>query len=160
MIHNRLQASLFGLSATFDINGSKIPVSKLLKDIILKLGINLSLIELMIEKRYSQADLQIELWKCNNDPISFIWDYLNLINQVDFRDVLKEAEPRPICAPVAIADYLYSRLEKDSKLINVYEILELPFPDLDKVLEGLKREGKIRIRSSPERDVRIWPQRR
>lgn len=159
-IENRWRAAKDGLQATFSWGGKPKEVKEIIYELLeranpgfRKLGAKpLELIPLMLEKRLTQADLQIMLYHTNPDTHSMAKDLANLIKDRDcFRKYL-EADATAECEPLRdIEDEILSVIGKETPYWNIYDSFRFPYAWLDNLLARLEEEGKIRSEKTPEK---------
>lgn len=161
-IENRWRAAKDGLQATLSWRGKAKEVREVIYELLEKAGPGYrklgatppELIPLMLEKRLTQADLQIMLYRANPDAHSMAKDLANLVKNEDcFRRYLETAEVVE-CKPLRkIEDEILSTIGKETPCWNIYDSFRLPFAWLENLLNRLEKEGKIRAEKTPERGV-------
>jgi hypothetical protein len=106
----------------------------------------------MLEKRLTQADLQLIFHSANEDAHSLARDLANLICDPDcFRRYLKDfpaLEPEPLRD---VEGEILSFIKTETPQWHVYSTFALPFKWLESILERLESEGKIRSEKTPEK---------
>jgi len=155
-IINRWRASRYGLQAIFQWDGEETPVVELLKDMLkvskfktLKAG-ELRLIPIMLEKRQTQADWQMEIYRDISDPFAYTRLLIDLLKRGDpFMNYMEGAEKLPLLKPESIDKYILSHIHKDTPYTLLYELLLLPYALLDRHLQSLIKSGKIRMQCDP-----------
>ncbi len=161
-IENRWRAAKDGLQATFNWRGEPREVKELIYELLerarpgyTKLGAESpKLIPLMLEKRLTQADLQIMLYAANQDSHSMSKDLANLIKDEDcFRKYLETADVAE-CEPLRdVEDEILSVIGKETPCWSVYDSLRVPFTWLENLLSKLEKKGKIQSEKTPERGI-------
>ena len=155
-IVNRWRASKYGLQAIFEWDGESVPVTDILKEMLEisrfdLVGVKgLKLIPQMIEKRQTQADWQLSIYKEINDPFAYTGLLVDLIKAGDpFVDYIEKVDTLPLSEPQPIEDYILSHIAKETPYTVLYELLLLPYSILDRYLDNLVKSGKIKMHCDP-----------
>jgi len=161
-IENRWRAAKDGLQSTFGWRGQQREAREVVDELVEKaapgyrrLGADApKLIPLMLEKRLTQADLQIMLQTANPDVHAMARDLANLIKDDKcFRKFLETA-PGAGSRPLRnVEDAILSFIGEETPHWHIYGAFGFPFKWLDNFLDTLEKEGKIRAEKTPEKGV-------
>ncbi len=157
-IENRWKAAKYGLQAIFLWNGQQREITDILREMLnmadfKKIGCKgLSLIPKMIELKQTQADWQNFMHKFDKDHHRYAKTISNILNREDpFTKYLSSAPVLPSVKPMKIEDYILSYIGKETPIICIYELLQLPYYILNQKLKKLVKQGKIKRERSPEK---------
>ncbi len=157
---NRFRAAKDGLQATLHWKREEIPVTEIFKEIfsVAEEGMNifgasldeLTTIKTMLKKRQTQADFLDLFISLDSDPSSLFRTIANALkDEKAFHHYLKEARTLPNVEPYTLDDYVLSKITKDVPYYNISLLTPLPPYYLNQLLKRLRKQGKIRRRTSP-----------
>lgn len=161
---NRKLAAIHGLQAVFQYDGKKREAVDLLWEVmeiakpgLEKLGADigdLKMINQMLQKRQTQADMALALLNRYNDLYSFYTAYANIISNFNaFEEYLASAPELKPCESPSIEDLIASRIHLKSGYWFVQMSSGLPPMQFDRFIEKLKRERKIKTEKDVDRGL-------
>lgn len=160
-IINRWRATKYGLQAILKWEGNEVPVTEIIEDMIERCDFKViggerpSLIIEMLKKRRTQADWQLDIMKKVNDFFQVAENISLLFLQGDyFPDYIENSNALPVAKPEALEDFILSRIGKETQYRDIYQLLLMPYPLLDKYLDKLVLEGKVKVEMDPEKGKR------
>lgn len=161
-IENRWRSAKDGLQATFSWKGEPKEVREIIYELLERVEPGYKrvgarpprLIPLMLEKRLTQADLQIEFYRINPDAHSMAKDLANLIRDEDcFQRYLETAETKG-CIPMRnLEDEILSVIGEETPFWYIHGSFPFPFRWLERLLRRLENEGKVRSERTPEKGI-------
>jgi len=161
-IINRWRATKYGLQAIFKWEGKEVPVTEIIEDMVRRCDFKViggekpSLIVDMLKKRRTQADWQIDIMRKVNDAFQVADNISSLFLQGDyFVDYIENSHILPVVKPEPLEDYILSRISKETQYRDLYQLLFMPYPLLDKYLDKLVLEGKIKVEMDPLKGKRF-----
>jgi len=157
-IINRFYSAKYGLQAKFLWDGEFVPVTCILKNMLESIDFGelgkfkFKLIPIMIEKRLTQADWQMELYDSIKDPFAFTDIFVKALQDGDpfYEWILEEDTELPVIEPVKIEDYILQHIGRETPYIAIQELLLLPYYEVDKYLAKLKETHKIKEEKDPK----------
>jgi hypothetical protein len=161
---NRKLAAIHGLQAVFNYNGEEREAVEFIQAIIeiakpglKKLGADvddLRLINQMLQKRQTQADMALALLNRYNDLHSFYIAYGNVISNFNaFEEYLSSAPELKPCKDRSLEDIATTRIHLNSGYWFVQMVSDLPPMQFDRFMEKLKRERKIKTEKDVDRGL-------
>ena len=164
---NRWAAAKHGLQATFHRDGRPLPVVDVLDDMLdscadalTALGAtraDFTLINTMLRKRVCQADFALGLAERYADPYLLISAYAKLVRHWDvFDDFVARCDVLDTVAPpdedVILAEHLEA-IGEGTRSYRLREVMYLPAPEADALLETMMSRGWIRRELTTERGL-------
>ena len=160
-IINRWRATKYGLQAIFKWEGNEVPVTEIIEDMIERCDCKIIggekpyLIMEMQKKRRTQADWQLDIMKKVKDSFQVADNISSLFLQGDyFPDYIENSNALPVVKPEALEDFILSQIDKETRYRDIYQLLLMPYPLLDKYLDKLVLEGKVKVEMDPEKGKR------
>ncbi len=156
-IENRFRAARCGLQARLKWDGEERDVTDILWDMMdiadFKSigGGEVGFIKEMLNKRQTQADFCMFIYKYHNDLFQLTRELGNIMKRKNsFLDYLKKAPVLDTLEPINIDDFILSYITRETPLSHIYELLYLPYGVLNERLNKLIKAGKITRERTPE----------
>jgi hypothetical protein len=167
---NRWSAARHGLQATFAWEGGARPVTEVLDEMLDECGEalaalgarrgDLSLINMMVEKRVCQADFALDLARRYPDHICLASAYAKLARHWTVFDEYLEAaptlEPLPLADEQAILEEHLSHIGESSHFYRSREAMAYPPPVADEILERMIEQDLVRREVTAERGIVLY----
>ena len=113
------------------------------------------IIGMMLDKKLTQADMQIDLYNEGMDHHSFAMHYADILKRKNqFPAWLENADPLESIDIGDVDAYILSNISHSTPYYHLVEVLGFPTGLAETYIEKLVRKGKIKVRKSPRSGAR------